>query len=223
MPGSLIPPDYPQPLRVFVRALAVATLVLGACQHFERPIVAALIPAFSTTIWVLDDSFDVTDVAFSHEGANATLRFRANLARPLKLSGKTVYPFGWNGTPDGGIQVSCALSGVLQYPALMLILILAWPGTWWKELLVRISAFVPLALVIALVDTPSTVLAELWYSVGHVMTPPGLSGWVVWGRFLMGGGGLLIGIVAAATDIFLVKRYCTPAPASRKWQSQIAA
>jgi hypothetical protein len=224
MPGSFIPAEYPKPLRVFARAVAVATLVIGMCQHFERRIVSALVPAFTTAIWVLDDTFVVTDVALSPEDSNATLRLRANLARPLKLSGNTLYPFGWYGVvPDGRIQVSCALGGVLLYPALMLILILVWPGGP-KELLLRVIVFLPLALVTVLVDTPSTVLAELWNSIGNMVTPRSVSGWVVWSRFLMGGGGLTVGIVAAATDILLVKRYCTRSRLRpRDWGSRVAA
>jgi hypothetical protein len=44
------------------------------------------------------------------------VRFRANLSVPLEHAGQTIYPFGWNGTPQGGFEVSLSLSGLFDYP-----------------------------------------------------------------------------------------------------------
>jgi hypothetical protein len=195
----------PRPLRLLARTLAVAALVLGSFQVIERALVVSLIPLYRATIGVLDDSFVLTEVALSHHGSDETLRFRANLSRPLEVEGQTLYPFGWNALiPAGGIEVHCSLGGVLQYPALALIVALAWPTTA-KELLARLVLFLPLALLLLLIDIPSTVLAELWNSLERMVNPNAISRWMIWSRFLMGGGGLLFGLVAAGMDILLAK------------------
>jgi hypothetical protein len=212
MPGSAIPlGDLPRPLELLARTLLVAALVLGLSHVAARPVVTGLIPVYRAAISALDGSFDLTDIAIAHEGPSEVVRFRANLSRPLDVKGTTLYPSGWHGVvPEGGIEVHYTLDGALQYPALALILVLAWPARP-KELFARLAVFVPIALMLLLIDVPSTVIAELWTGLEGMVDPDALPRWMIWSRFLMGGGGLLLGIVAAALDMAVAARLVRPA------------
>lgn len=202
----------PRPLELLGRTLLVAALVLGLSHLAARPLVTGMMPAYESAIALLDDSFVLTDVAIAQDGPNQVIRFRANLARPLEVKGTTLYPFGWRGiVPEGGMEVRYTLDGALQYVALTLILVLAWPGGL-KELLVRLALFIPLALMLLLIDIPSTVIAELWTGLEGMVDPNPLPRWMVWSRFLMGGGGLLLGFIAGALDIVIAARWVRSTP-----------
>lgn len=94
----------------------------------ERALVGPLLPTFCSVMSYLDDRFVVTDVRLVPQGANEVVRFRANLARPLVAGGRILYPFGTHGVPEGGLQVTNTVGGVLQLGGLLLIFVLAWPA-----------------------------------------------------------------------------------------------
>jgi hypothetical protein len=202
----------PRPLELLARTLLVGALVLGLSHLAARPVATGLLPAYRAMISLLDDSFVLTDIAIARDGPNQVIRFRANLARPLDVKGTTLYPFGWRGVvPEGGMEVSYTLNGVLQYVSLTLIVVLAWPARRLNELLLRLVLFVPVALILLLIDVPSTVVAELWSGLEGMVDPNPLPCWMIWSRFLMGGGGLLLGFMAGALVIVIAARWVRPA------------
>jgi len=174
---------------VLVASIAVLVLL----HAFRRPIVEPMIPVFRAAVRLLATEFIINSAEIVREGPKETLRFRANLSMPLKFAGQTLYPFGWRGVvPQGGYQVRVDLGGVLQYCALLLILVLAWPASHVKEFAIRLALSLPLTAILLLIDVPSTVAAELWGVLHREYDPGGFNGWMVWSRFLMGGGGLVI-------------------------------
>lgn len=193
----------PPPVSLVVRFALASALVLGSLHFSERALAERLIPVFRAAIWVLDDSFVLTEVSVARDGQNAVLRFRANLARPLKEGGRVLYPFGWQGMPLGGYQVHCTLGGVFAYGALLLIVVLAWPARSLRERGARSLLAVPGVALLLLIDIPSTVVAELWNSVEHQFDPHALGGWMIWSRLLMGGGGFVIALLLALACIRL--------------------
>ena len=198
-----MPSDLPSPLSIALRVIAACTLVLGAGHFIERRTVEALIPMYRATMSLLDTRFKMEDAAVVETGGNETLRFRANLARPITVDGHTLYPFGWNGGPSGGIQVTNTVGGVLAYSALVLVVVLAWPAKRFKELGFRTLLIVPLLAVLLLIDIPITTPAAMWNSLGEFLPTDGTgagigpSAGTVWSRFMMGGGGFVIALVMA--------------------------
>jgi hypothetical protein len=224
MSGSAITAAWPAPLSLAARAL-LATLVVAGVGHLaQHRLVSALLPAFTTTMWVLDDRFIIEEAAVVQEGDSENVRFRANLARPVVLGGQVIDPFGWNGRPLGGIQVSDAAGGVLLYPALMLIVVLAWPFRRAAELGMRIVLSLVAALLLILVDVPTTMLAELWHALQpeHALSPA-QNGWMVWSRYLMGGGGLVLALCLGVACIALARRLSGPTRASAPGRQQSEA
>ena len=185
------------------RFVFATTLVLWLAHSFQRQIVEPLIPVFSSTIMFLDDSFVITDASLADYGPNQTVSFKGNLARPASAAGAMLYPFGRAGIPAGYAQVDCTLGGVLEYACAMLIISLAWPARRAGELGLRLLILAPLLLLILLIGIPSTVIAELWNSFEQDANVHVVSVWMIWSRFLMGGGGFMLALVLAGVAVTL--------------------
>lgn len=186
--------------------LASAVLVLAGLNGFGRTMIEPMLPRFGQVTTLLDAQFGVTDVRVSQEGPRRVAQFRANLTHPLTIGGRTLYPFGSGGTPAVGFQVTISLESVLQSSAIMLIIALAWPVGSRFEYPVRIVLCVPLGAALALVEVPSTVLAELWNVAWGELDVAGVPALMIWSRFLWGGGGLVLGMGAAVIAIIGAQR-----------------
>jgi ABC-type tungstate transport system substrate-binding protein len=189
-----------------------AVLVLYPLHALDRPIVEPLVPVFQGVIEALDHRFVITDARLSAEGATEVVRFRANLREPVTVAGRLVYPFGSNGMPAGGYEVMYTLRGVLQYSALLLIIALAWPVRGARELAARLFASALFVGLLLLVDVPTTVIAELRHAVETAVDPGALGGWMIWSRFLMGGGGIALALLLAVLAISAGRRWSGLAP-----------
>jgi hypothetical protein len=191
-----------------VRLAIASALVLWLSHTFERTFVQSMIPAFGAAILALDGNFTLLGIDISRDdGPNETLRIRANLAHPIKVAGRTLLPFGWGPMPEGGFQLTLALGGVLQYCALMLIVVLAWPAMRAWEFALRILIAAPLMAILLLIDVPFTVLAELWGAIHRNIDPQIFQPLMIWSRFLMGGGGLVLALLMAGIAIGLGARW----------------
>jgi hypothetical protein len=197
----------PRPIELMGRLLAASVLVLVLTHVLERQIVGSLIPLFTRTIGILDGNFVVTDVRLNHEGLNDTVSFSANLVRPVSMAGQTLYPFGWGDVPPGYAQVDCTLGGVLLYGSVILILSLAWPVRRASEMVWRLLLCVPVLMLTLLVGIPITVIAELWNSFEQDAHVHPLNLWMVWSRFLTGGGGFMLALALSGVVISLATRF----------------
>ena len=208
MPGSSTPADrLPQPTRLAARLLLVAVIVLSTLQGLERLIVEPLVPVFGAAVGLLGPQFVVTDSRVIQEETGKVVRFHANLREPMTIAGQVVYPFGSHGIPDGGYEVNYTLGGVLQYSALLLIIAFAWPAKRAQELMVRLLLCIAFVAALLTIEVPSTVVAELRHGVETMVDPSALNVWMIWSRFLMGGGGCALSILLAALAISAGRRY----------------
>lgn len=188
--------------------------MLAVLYVFRRPLVEPLIPAFRTGIELLTVEFRIESADVVPTSGGDVLRFRANLASPLRIGNRIVEPFGWNRMPQGGFQVDLGLAGLLQYSAMMLIVVLAWPARGMRDVVTRLVLCVPVGAALMLIEAPSTVVAELWHGLRTGAGVAELSAWMVWSRFLMGGGGLVIAGLAGA-GIIAVTRWFAQGPRPR--------
>ncbi len=191
----------PQLRKLAMRLLVIAVLVLWSLSALERELIEPLIPAFRAAIGALDGRFVITDACLSLEDSNETVRFRANLSRPLRIEGKELNPFGSQGLPDGGYQIEFTVGATLEYSSLLLIVVLAWPARYAREWALRLPLAVLLAALLPVITVPSTVIGELWHSVEIDADAHVLSYWLIWSRFLMGGGGLVLAVLFAGIAI----------------------
>lgn len=211
MPGSSTAvATSPRPLRLAARLLVSAVVVLYALHSLERFIVEPLVPVFRGAVGMLDPRFVITDARVIREARGEVVRFQANLREPATIAGQVVYPFGSHGIPDGGYAVTYTVGGALQYGAVALIIALAWPAGGARELVLRLLLCVVFVGALLMIDVPSTVIAELRYGIETSIDPHALSGWMIWSRFLMGGGGLALTMLLAALAICTGDRYSRP-------------
>jgi hypothetical protein len=208
MPGSLTQTvaPWPRPRDLAVRALLATVFVLVMVQVLGRPLVRAMLPVISTVTPLIDPRFDITDVRLARFGADEVVRVRGNLSRPLLIGDRIVDPFGWNGTPAGGLQSTYTMGGVLEYGALLLILVLAWPASSALELACRVALALPCAALLPMLIVPFTVVAEFRHGLDDLLGPSASGASLIASRYLMGGGGWVIALTAAIFCIALARR-----------------
>jgi hypothetical protein len=192
----------PRPLELLARLLIAAAISLCLANWFAAPIVRLTVPLITRTAWALSDDFIITSAVVETPESEHALRVHANLARPVIWNHRPIYPFGWEGTPLGGFEVTLTLAGVLQYCVLLITLALAWPVHRMIEFVPRLVVAGSLGVVLILVSVPFTILAELRNCLPSVPQVVATDPWMIWSRFLMGGGGAVLAIVLAAIAVF---------------------
>ena len=137
-------PGRTRPVELGIRVLVMSALLLPALYACQRPLVLRMVPLLCSAMQLGSPEFKVTSAELARAGPSEVLRVRANLSMPIDFAGRILYPFGWNGVvPPGGFEVSVTLGAVLQYPALTLILVLAWPAARASEWLARLALAAP--------------------------------------------------------------------------------
>jgi hypothetical protein len=192
---------WPNPVRYMARFIFVAIVVLGTSQYFEKTILEMLLPFIRSSITLIDDNFKILGIDIGQDGSNSVMRVRADLARALVFGAKVLQPMNWDQRTAGWMEVSLTLGGILQYALLVLIAVLGWPAATAREFAVRLLISLALIALLLFVQVPFTVLAELWFPIRNDFDPSSFSLVLTWSRFLMGGGGLAMAILAAAIAI----------------------
>jgi hypothetical protein len=188
-----------------VRFVIASALVLGGGYELRNELIKPLIPVFRGIIWLVDPEFTFSYIGVAHDGANEMLEFRGNLIAPVEYGGRTIYPIGWNDGPQGGYESGYSLAGIFLYSGFLLIGVLAWPVRRFKELVIRIALALPLLVALLCIDVPSTTLAGLWNIIRNYYSVPAPAYGMVWSRFLMGGGGLVIAGVCGVCAIAVAR------------------
>ncbi len=191
--------------RLALRLLIAGGAVLWLAYACQRAIVAPLLPVLGNVLSMLDSDVRVLSVAAGHDGPNETITFRVNLAHPVDIGGRTVYPYGTHSIPDGSMQVNLGAAGLLQYALLLLILVLAWPPACVEELLARLLISTPLVAALLVIPGPSTALSLVWGPFHEALDPSAFWPILAWSRFLSGGGGVAIALIMAAAAIGLAR------------------
>jgi hypothetical protein len=191
--------------KLLLRVLVAGALLIGAGRALQSVLVQPLLPAFGATVVLLAPEFTIQSLDLV-PNRPAVVRLRANLLDPVEFAGKTVLPFGWLGTgPQGGYQVALSLTGLLQYPTVVLLIVLVWPADA-RTFAIRLLLGASMAAAVLLTEAPVTMVAELWSAVRDQADPAATCYWMIASRFLMGGGGLLIAGLLGATAVILAQR-----------------
>jgi hypothetical protein len=181
----------------FLRRFALISAVLAVVAVAAgQPLTRALLPAFKWELAWLDDTFRIDRLYLDRDGADQVVRVEVGLARPLTLNGQTFYP-----DPRGSASAS-TLVGNLTLPCVLLAAVaLAWPVRSRHRrtvLTLRALALVPALLLLGLLNVPFILWAGLWGVVVHIADPNRLSPLLIWGDFLLGGGGCAAALALGA-------------------------
>jgi hypothetical protein len=193
-------PAFPRPAELGVRALLAGVLVLVVLHYLQGDIIAPLVPALAKSVPLVDSDFTILSSTTERYASAPIVRIRADFAAPVRFAGRTLYPLSWSpGRRRGSFEVRLSLGGLLQYSGLMFIIAFAWPAKSGLEFVWRFALCLPLMAALLFIEVPVTVVAELWTLVRAEVAPDRFNGWLLWSRFLMGGGGLLMaGLCALA-------------------------
>jgi hypothetical protein len=193
----------PSPLKLIARVLVVSMLVLLLAHQFGQQWVKAILPVCNQSMSIVASEFRVLSSDIAPRGGNQVLRLRANLAQPIKMNAHFILPIkGW-------YEVTLTVGGVLGYGLLALISILAWPAARNSEMLWRVLLSLPLIGILVIVNVVSTWRAELWAPIYHDYSGHSVAPLLMWSRFLMGGGGYLLGFLCALLAITWAKWLAT--------------
>lgn len=207
MHGSPVKPElFPRPDRLALRLLIAGALILWPAFSLQAKLVQPILPLMGAAVELFSPDVRVLDVALSRDGANQTVRFKLNFARPVSVGAYTVRPYGWPGMPNGAIEVNLGVTSLLQYASLLLILVAAWPREDLQELGARLLISVPLALALVLLPAAWTALSLLWGPFQAELAPQETWPILIWSRFLSGGGGLMIAGILSLVTIVLGRR-----------------
>jgi hypothetical protein len=196
----------PRLTELALRLVVVGVLLVAAARLLQTSLIRPLLPIYGATVTLLAPQFTLQSLDLV-DSRPPTLRIRANLLQPVEFAGHTVVPVGWLGAgPQGGYEVSLSMTGLLQYPMLTLLILLAWPAMELKVLGIRLLLGIPMMALLLLTEAPTTIVAELWSVVRDQADPGAICYWMVWSRFLMGGGGLLIAGMLGAAAVVVAQR-----------------
>jgi hypothetical protein len=179
----------PRLAELAIRLLLVGALLVTAARLLQTTLIRPLLPLYGATVVLLAPQFTLQSL------------------EPVEFAGHTVVPIGWLASgQQGGYEVSLSLTGLLQYPTLALLILLAWPAANLRVLGTRLLLAVPITALLLLTEAPTTIVAELWSVVRNQADPGAICYWMVWSRFLMGGGGLLMAGILGATGVIVAQR-----------------
>jgi hypothetical protein len=200
-----MPNELPPLPKLLARLMIAGVAVLWLAHAFQNAIVQPLLPVLGEVLAALDSNVKVLSVAAAHDGPNRTVTFHVNLAHPIDIAGRTVYPYGTHSIPDGFMEVNLGAAGLLQYALLFVILVLAWPLSGGVELVARLSISIPAVTLLLVIPGPSTALSLVWGPFHEALAPDTFWPILTWSRFLSGGGGFAIALVMAAVAIGLAR------------------
>jgi hypothetical protein len=189
-----------------MRVALVATLLTWAADHYATAIVRPLVPAIRDTITLLDRDFQVFGVDVYMEAGVRTLRVRADLAHPVVVGKNLFTPINTSATPGGWIDVRLTLGGLLQYPLLLLIVVMGWPARSMREMPVRLALAMPVMLALFALTVSVTTLAELWFVLRAGLATDEHWPLLLFSRFLMGGGGQALALTCGLIVIGAARR-----------------
>src|SRR5580698_5244169 len=128
----------PRLAELAIRLLLVGALLVTAARLLQTTLIRPLLPLYGATVVLLAPQFTLQSLDLV-ESRPATVQVRANLLEPVEFAGHTVVPIGWLASgQQGGYEVSLSLTGLLQYPTLALLILLAWPAASLRVLGTRL-------------------------------------------------------------------------------------
>lgn len=194
---SILSGNNKQRCGLHLRATLACAFVLTAVYFQSHAVVAALTPLLLAALSGVASDFHILSLALVQEGPDTALEARAMLEHVIILGGRAIVP---NGTT--GYAVTTTAGTVLQPLMAAAIFVLAWPGRW-IELALRIALTIPLLLLALLVDAPMYLAGSLWDMQVRIHEPNRFSPLVWWMSFLVNGGRIMLGFVAASLAIAL--------------------
>lgn len=182
----------PSALRFATACLALLLL----SQLVGENLIEALLPTYRWSLGLIDDHYRILYLGLADQGADAVIRLDVALQRPLIVGRHLVMP-----DPRGHAHVTTLSGHAIQPLVVFAAGLVAWPAHVRLDWMLRFACGVPLGWLLAAVDVPSVLSAELWALFVDRFTPGLHSPLLLWKDFLQGGGRFALSCSAAVTAI----------------------
>lgn len=188
--------------------MLASVLVMSALLFFERPVAdfATTFLPIQTEIQLLAPDFSVLSTSVTEVGSTTMYQVRAEQTRAINIKGHILLPSGWKGVLPRTAKDYDLPVRVVEYCAMTLILVLAWPASALREFALRVVLSIALMALQFMIAVPSQALAALWKEARSEMDAQGFSGWMLWSSSMIDGGGLVLGCILGGLAILLAKR-----------------
>lgn len=189
-----------RPLETGLR-LAAAILVLAAIAwRFGDALTSPLLPLFAWEIETVVPQFRILAIGMGSGGPDTVLGVEAGPAPVVMIAGKLL-PLA----PQSRFQATTLAGHVLQPLVLLLAIVIAWPTRRRARYALRLTAALPLLVLLPLIDVPLVLAAELEATLIELGRPGTFSALDTWKTFLEGGGRLALPIVLAGACVALAE------------------
>ncbi|MFN0161474.1 MAG: trypsin-like serine protease [Burkholderiales bacterium] len=192
-----------------------AALALLACAALftaaALPLTESLLPLYRAQVAWLTPELRVLDVRVTRAGRDSVVAVTATLARPVATRAGLLLP-----DARGRIEASTLLWPPFVAWTVLFAVLVAWPADSRRTVAWRLAGGLPLALALAALDLPATLVAALdaQYSEASLSA--------TWSGFMQRGGRLVLAAGAALATIACV-RWMTRARAARQALALAAA
>lgn len=181
-------------LRFFIACVGWTVLLLCAGNVLLR----LLTPLFAWEIGALAPYFKIVQFAVNHSLGSHVFLLKVSIAEMMVVGGQFISP-----NPIGIATATSVVSYIWQVSVLYCALLCTWPLKTKTEGWVRVWIALPLLLLTLLLDTPLALLGAIWDIIYQAYPAEKISILIDWNHFMMGGGRLMLGLVAAMLTIFL--------------------
>ena len=217
MPGSITADLLKKrPLELALRALLAFGIAFWLVARLAPIILETLLPFYEQAIHLVDDHYRL-DLSLTHRtghdvvGSDLVLLVQATVVRTFMVFGSraviTMQP--------GEILQSSTATGLLMQPAIMICgLLLAWPARSAAEVLLRLGIGAVLLAAWLLLGIPLSLWIYFQDIPLRVFAPREVSFLADAGRFLLNGGSVALGALAAGGALFLAARLRPVRPTS---------
>ena len=177
--------------------------LLGLSLQFGHQFVELLLPVYRWEIGQLMPDYQILSLALQENRGESVIALNLKLVHYIVVEGHMIF--------SGGHISSSTLAGhTLQNAVLMLSLILAWPGSFLR-CIVMLMVAAPFLLLVEMLDTPLMLAGSINDLILANVAPDAGSFIVYWIHFLDGGGRLALSIAGALLAVGIGKFLSRPA------------
>jgi len=192
--------------RQALATVATGLLLLALLWRWGEASVRTLLPALQSVFEHCVPEFKVLAFGLDHEQVDRVLRVEVTRQHYVVLGGRAIEP-----NSLGSAQASTLALQTLFGPLLALWVALAWPsaGPWRRGLMVRglrLSLAALPAVMLAVLDTPVVLAAQLWQLMVDHYAPGDTSALIAASAVLQGGGRFALGLAAGACAVAVAGR-----------------
>jgi hypothetical protein len=198
-----------RPLELAVRAVLAFGIAIGLSAWLGSMLLDALLPSYERVVHRLDRRYRI-DLTLSHQtghdriGGDLVVLGRATVMKTFVVFGANKFIM----VEPGTVLLCSTATGLLMQPATMIFgLLLGWPVRSVREALVRGSLGSMLLALWMLLGIPLSLWVYFHDIPVRAFVPNEVSFLTIFGKFLLNGGGLVLGALLATGALALADRW----------------